>query len=114
MAELKEQIDNQTLLATPSEHSFAHAPVRVVADLRAARSRPRHRRGARSRRVRSCAADLPPARSSSLVSGSTAAASSRPVSEKPAHIRAFESPGGGSGRLQSGPQEKIFCVREGE
>ena len=104
----------QTLLATPSEHSFAHAPVRVVPDLRAARSTTRPPRRARSRRVRSYAADLPPARSFSLVSVSPAAAFSRPVSEKPAQILTFESPGGGSGRLQSGPQEKIFCVREGE
>lgn len=115
MADLKEQIDMQTLLAVPHEHSFAHAPARAVPDLRAPvhpATRPPLR--SRSRRVRRYAADVPPALSLALVSLSPAAAASPPASEGSAQILTFEGPGGVSGRLSSGPQEKIFCVREGE
>ncbi|GHD21569.1 hypothetical protein GCM10007147_15120 [Nocardiopsis kunsanensis] len=114
MADLNGQIDMQTLLAAPREHSFAHAPVRVVPGIRtSARPTTRSPRS-RSRRIRRYAADLPPARSLALVAVSPAAAYWVPEPEGVAQTLMFESPDGVSGRPPNGPRKKIFCAREGE
>lgn len=115
MADLNGQIDMQTLLATPCEHSFAHAPVGAVPNLRAPdQPTTRAPRRSRSRRVRRYAADLPPAPSLSLVTTSPAPVASPPNPEFSGWFLMSRGPSGASGSLSNGPQEKIFCVREGK
>lgn len=115
MADLKEQIDMQTLLAVPHDHSFAHAPVRSIPDLRVpAEPTTRAPGRSRSRRVRRYAADLPPALSLSLVSTSPEPVASSSNPESSDRILTSKGPAEVSGPCSTGPQEKISCAREGE